>query len=123
MKSFSKSWLSSTNAGKQRKYRVNAPLHLKRKLASCHLSKALREKYGKRNVVVRTGDKVKVLRGQFKGHEGKVEKVDLSTSKVIIGGIDIQKKDGNKTQFPINISNIMITEVKAEDKKRKLQKE
>ena len=38
--------------------------------------------------------------------------------RLIISGIDVQKKDGNKTRYPINPSNVMITELKLEDKKR-----
>ena len=44
MKEFSKSWVSSKKPGKQRKYRINAPLNIKRKFLSVHLSKELREK-------------------------------------------------------------------------------
>ena len=71
---FSTSWKSSKQPRKQRKYLANAPLHLKRKLLSVNLSKALREKVGKRNVVVKKGDKVKAMRGKFKNKQGKVSK-------------------------------------------------
>ena len=76
MKTWSKSWKSSKNPKKQRKYRFRAPIHIKKKFCNVHLSTELRTKYNKRSVVVVTGDKVKILRGQFKGHTGKVEKVD-----------------------------------------------
>ena len=41
---------------------------------SAKLSKELRAKQNIRSVRVRTGDKVKILRGQFKGKTGVVEK-------------------------------------------------
>ena len=76
-KIFSTSWKSSKQPRKQRKYVYNAPNHIKKKLVSTTLSKELRKNYGKRNVPIRKGDKIKVLRGQFKGKTGEVTKVDL----------------------------------------------
>jgi large subunit ribosomal protein L24 len=119
MKKFSRSWISSKNQGKQRKYRINAPLHIKQKFASCHLSKELKKKHGKRSTILRNGDKVKILRGQFKGKEGKVEKVMLKESKAIIAGVEAAKKEGTKLPYPVHISNLMITEIIIDDKKRK----
>lgn len=116
---FSKSWKSSKKPSKQRKYRYNAPLHIKQKFMSVHLSKELREKYARRNFPIRKGDKVKVLRGQFKGRENKVEQVMLSKLKVYITGIDRSKKEGSKVKYPFEPSNLMITELNLEDKKRK----
>ena len=118
MKSWSKFWKSSKKPGKQRKYRHNAPLHIRRKLVSSHLSKELMKKHGKRSIAVVTGDKVKVARGQFRGHTGKIEKVDVNHCKVFVTGIEITKKDGNKTTYPIDPSNVIITELKLDDKKR-----
>ena len=89
---WSTNWKASKNVAKQRKYRSNAPTHIKRKMCSVHLSKDLREKHGKRSVVVVTGDKVKVLRGQHKGHVGKVESVSTAYEQVRIAGIEISKK-------------------------------
>ena len=118
MKKFSTDWKSSTKRSKQRKYRINAPLHIKQKLAHSHLSKDLREKYGKRNANVRKGDKVKIMRGQFKKHEGKVERLDLKKSLVFVSGVEITKKDGTKKLLPSNPSNLMITELNLDDKTR-----
>ena len=52
-KKFSASWKTSTQPRKQRKYRHNAPMHLRQKLVSVHLSKDLRKNYGKRSIPVR----------------------------------------------------------------------
>ena len=62
--SFVKTWNKSTQPRKQRKYIHNSPLHIKQKLAHVHLSADLRKKHGLRNVQIRKGDKVRVLRGQ-----------------------------------------------------------
>ena len=118
MKKFSKDWKSSTKRSKQRKYRINAPLHIKQKLAHSHLSKDLRQKYGKRNASVRKGDKVKIMRGQFKKHEGKVERLDLKESLAFVSGVETTKKDGTKKMLPSHPSNLMIIELNLDDKIR-----
>jgi large subunit ribosomal protein L24 len=116
---FSTSWKSSKRPAKQRKYRHNAPLHIIQKFLSSHLSKDLRKKYGKRSMVVVKGDKVKVMRGQFSGRENKVERVDHKAIEVYVSGVERTKKDGSKSVYPIHPSNIMITELNLDDKKRK----
>ena len=118
MKEWSRMWKSSRKARKQRKYRFNAPLHIKRKFLGSHLSKALRQKYGTRNMAIVKGDKVKIARGQFRGQSGKVEDVDVKRVVIFISGIEIQKKDGSKSRPPITPSNVIITELNLEDKKR-----
>lgn len=115
---FSKTWKRSKQPRKQRKYRYNAPLHIKTKFMSAHLSKELRQKHKKRSFSVRKGDKVKVMRGQFKKKTGKIERIDVKKSRVYITGIEFIKKDGTKTMYPINPSNLMIIELNLDDKKR-----
>jgi large subunit ribosomal protein L24 len=106
-------------ARKQRKYLATAPLHIKQKLVHAHLSKELREKHNKRSLGLKKGDKVKIMRGQFKKISGNVEKIDLKKGKAIVTGIEMTKKDGSKVNYPLNVSNLMITELNLEDKKRK----
>ena len=65
----------SSQRRKSRKAHFSAPSHLKRKIMSSHLSKDLKTKYDVRAVAVRKGDTVKVMRGTFKGREGKVQSV------------------------------------------------
>lgn len=115
---FSSSWKRSVQPRKQRKYRYNAPLHIKQKFISAHLSKDLRKKHNKRNIGVRKGDKVKVMRGQFKKKEGKVDQVSLKKTQVYVEGVEITKKDGTKTRYPIHPSNLMIIELNMDDKMR-----
>jgi len=117
-KTFVKSWKSSKQPRKQIKYRANAPLNIKNKFLSIHLSKDLKTKHKKRNITVRKGDTVKILRGQFKGKSGKVDRVDTKKTKVFIQGIEVPKKDGTNTFYPFNPSNLMITELNLDDKKR-----
>jgi large subunit ribosomal protein L24 len=78
----------------------------------------LKKKYNVNSVRVRTGDSVTVLRGQFKGKSGAVDRVDVSREKVYVVGVETIKKDGAKSLYPIHASNVMVTAVKSEDKKR-----
>ena len=116
-------WNRSTQPRKQRKYRYNAPLHIKRKFMSVNLAKDLRIIHKKKSTIVRKGDKIKILRGQFKGKIAKVEKVLTKYEKLYIEGITITKKDGNKVFYPVQPSNVQIIELKIEDKKRKAKLE
>ena len=122
-KKFSTSWKRSSQPRKQRKYRYNAPLHVRQKLVHVHLSRDLRKKYGTRAVQVRKGDKVKVMRGKFKKQEGKVERVNLKRERIFVTGLEYTKKNGSKVPVAFNPSNLMITVVDTNDKRRKLGKE
>ncbi len=117
-KDFSRSWRSSRQPDKQRKFIYNAPYHLRGSLMTSLLSKELRKKYNKRSLRLRKGDKVKVMRGQFKGKQGVVENVDLKNYKVNIENVQMNKKDGTTTYYPLHPSNLMIIDVYKEDKKR-----
>lgn len=117
-KKWSKSWVKSKQPRKQRKYRYNAPLHIRHKFISAHLSKELQKKYGKRNLSVRVGDKCKIMRGQFKGTEDKIEGVNLKKCCIYMKGVRTEKKDTTKVKYPIHTSNLLITELNLDDKKR-----
>lgn len=113
------SWKKSLQPRKQRKYRYQAPLHIKQKFMHVHLSPELRKKYAFRQIQLKTGDKVKVLRGDFKKREGKVETIHLKREQVFIIGLERIKKDGTKLLVAFHPSNLMILELNLDDKKRK----
>ena len=115
---WSKEWRSSKQGRKQRKYLFNAPNHTKNEFMGCHLSRELMEKHGIRSAKIRSGDKVKVNRGKFKGHTGSVDRVDRENTSAYITGIELVKGDGSKVIPPIKISNMIITELKLDDKRR-----
>jgi large subunit ribosomal protein L24 len=117
-KEFSRYWVGSKQPRKQRKYLANAPLHIKHKMMSVHLSKELRKKYGKRNFPIRKDDVVVVMKGEFKKKTGKIAEVNMSKQKVLIDGIYKSKKDGTKIKIYFEPSNLMIQELTLEDKKR-----
>ncbi len=104
---------------KQRKAYYNAPLHKRQKLMSAPLSRELREKYGIKTLPVRKGDKVRVLRGDFKGKEGEVVRVDLKNYVIYVDGVTIEKADKTPVFRPIHPSNVMIVSLKLDDKWRK----
>ena len=117
-KKFSKKWKSSKQPRKQRKYLINAPLHVKHKFLGSHLSKELYQKYKIKSIPVRKEDEVIIKRGQFKGTKGKVEKVLLRRTRIFVANAQIQKRDGNKAYYPIHPSNVVITDLNLKDKER-----
>jgi len=111
-------WKSSKQPRKQRKYVREAPLHRKSKLLGSHLSKELKTKHKMRSLRLVKGDKVKVMRGTFKGKTGKVERIDVNKSRAYITGVEFIKRDGSKASYPIRTSNLLIQDLNLSDKKR-----
>lgn len=109
----------SKKPSKQRYALYNAPLHVKHKMLAAHLSKELRMQYGTRSLPVRRGDVVVVMRGDFKGRQGKVVKVDTSKMRVYVEGIMGEKSDGTKYYIPIHPSNLVIVKLDLSDKMRR----
>jgi len=84
-----------------------------------HLSKDLRQKYGKRSARITIGDSVKILRGEYKGIDGKVTKVSLLKNSIAIEGIKKEKSKGEKIDVYIRSSNVVITGLNTDDKWRR----
>ncbi|MHA1604100.1 MAG: 50S ribosomal protein L24, partial [Candidatus Freyarchaeota archaeon] len=53
------------------------------------------------------------------GLEGKVEKVDTKNYRLHVEGATIEKADGTAIFYPIHPSNVMISKLKLDDKRRK----
>jgi len=115
---FSTKWRASKQVRKQRKYIINAPLHIKRKVLSANLSKELRKKYGIRSIEVRKNDEVKVMRGESTGKQGKVMVIKLKKNKVAIEGVQRTKKDGTKVNIWFHASKLQIINLNSDDKYR-----
>ena len=107
---FSIKWKASKQPRKQRKYRANAPLHIRHRLVSANLSKKLRKQYQRRSFPLKKEDSVKIMRGEFKGRTGKISLVSLKKLRVAIEGISRTKKDGTKINVYFNPSNLQIQE-------------
>ena len=93
------------------------------KQAGSHLSKQLRQKYGQRSVRILNGDTVKVIRGEFKGVDGKVVKVSTAKHTIAIEGVKKQKRKGDKIDVYIDSSNVVITNLNTDDKWRTVRLE
>ena len=111
--------IKSKKARKQRKYLYNAPLHKKRKWIASHLEENLLLKYDRRSIPVIKGDTVKVMRGNFKGHEDKISHVNVKKQIVEIEGLTMIKADGKKIAKPIHPSNVLITKLNLTDSWRR----
>jgi len=82
------------------------------------LSKDLHKKYGKRSVRVVEGDSITILRGEFKGVEGKIAKISTEKSSVAVEGIKKEKTKGDKFDVYIHTSNLVVTSLNTSDKWR-----
>ncbi|MHC1570246.1 MAG: 50S ribosomal protein L24 [Methermicoccaceae archaeon] len=110
--------LKSSKPSKQRKFRATAPHHRRRRFLAAHLSRELMEEYKRRSLPVRVGDTVKVVRGEFKDTEAKVEGVSYEKGTIVVDGISIMKADGTEVPRPIHPSNVIITKLDLSDERR-----
>lgn len=108
----------SAKPGAQRKQLYSAPLHLRHKLFNARLSDELRERYGVKRLPVRVGDTVRIMRGEFTGHEGKVVRVDLKRVRLFVEGAQVKRADGTPVYYPIHPSKVMIVKLDLSDKYR-----
>ena len=111
----------SKQGRKQRKALYNAPIHVRRRNVSAHLSDELMKQTATRSSRVIVGDTVKVMRGdeEVKGVEGKVSDVNTRTGRIVIEGITMPKADGTMKARPVHSSNVIITKLDLTDPRRK----
>ncbi len=107
------------NPRKQRKILLNAPAHKRHKLMAAPLSPELTAQKGIKTLPVRKGDSVRVMRGDHKGFEGKVSRIDLKKYRIYIEGLTREKVDGSTIFVPLHPSKIMIRNLNLDDKIRK----
>ena len=79
------------------------------------LSKQLRQKYHRRSIRIIKGDTVKILRGEYKGIDGKVTKISLEKNSIAVEGVQREKLKGGKIDLYIHSSNTVITSLNTED--------
>ncbi len=87
----------------------NLAMHTGHKILAAPLSRDLRKSNKCRSMPVRKGDKVKILRGDFKGMEGDVTSVDLKTHRITIEKVVTTKADETEVSRRVHASNVMIT--------------
>lgn len=95
-----------------------ATFHTRSKQLGSQLSEDLRKKYGKKSVRVIEGDSIKIVRGEFKGVDGKISKVSTKKSSVAVEGVKKEKTKGDKFDVYIHTSNLLVTGLNTEDKWR-----
>ncbi|XP_020106876.1 60S ribosomal protein L26-1-like [Ananas comosus] len=108
----------SSSRRKCRKAHFSAASSVRRVLMSAPLSSELRSKYGVRSMPVRKDDEVQVVRGTFKGREGKVVQVYRRRWVVHVERITREKVNGSTVNVGIVPSKVVLTKLKL-DKDRK----
>ncbi|MFB3047666.1 MAG: 50S ribosomal protein L24 [Nitrosopumilaceae archaeon] len=109
---------------KIRNYQIyRAPYAVKSNQVGSPLSEELRKKYGKRSVRVVVDDSVRIIRGEYKGIDGKVTKVSIMKNSIAIEGIKREKLKGEKTDVYISASNVVVTGLNTDDHWRKTKLE
>jgi len=95
---------------KKRREFANAPLHYRRRFVAAHLSRELREKFGRRSLPVNKGDRVRIMKGKFSGLAGKVVGVDLGRGVIRVEGAVVKKQAGKEVFVPVRPSTTVIIE-------------
>ena len=95
-----------------------ATMQTRSKQLGANLSKDLQKKCGKKSARVVEGDSVTILRGEFKGVDGKVSKISTQKTSVAIEGVKKEKTKGDKFDVYIHTSNLVITSLNGDDKWR-----
>jgi len=111
--------MKTTSPRKQRKQLYQAPLHKRYKIFSAPLSPDLKKSHGINALPIRSGDTVRIMRGDRKGIEGKVAEVDRTKYRISIEGVTREKVDGTTVPAPIHPSKVMITNLNLDDKWRR----
>jgi large subunit ribosomal protein L24 len=96
-----------------------ATSHMRHRLFGAHLSPELMASHLVKTFPVRSGDTVRVMRGDHKGSEGKVTRIDKKKYRIYVEGLTREKVDGTQIFVPIHPSKVMVTQLNLDDKWRK----
>ncbi|CAO3674407.1 unnamed protein product [Rhizopus stolonifer] len=107
----------SSSRRKSRKSHFSATSDVRCKIMSAPLSKELREKYNARAIPVRKDDTVMVVRGTYKGREGKITQVYRKKWVIHIDRVAREKVNGATAPIGISASKVVVTNLKL-DKSR-----
>jgi len=111
--------MSSTSSSKARlKTIAVSPKHVRDKNICSTLTDDLREQYRRRSIRVIKGDTVRVMRGEYTGIEGKVEKVNTTRGTLSIEGVQREKVRGGNVKVQIHSSNVRVSGLNLDDKYR-----
>ena len=110
---------SSASSSKARlKTIAVTPKHVRDKNICSTLTEDLREQYTRRSIRVIKGDTVRVMRGEYSGIEGKVEKVNTIRGTLSIEGVQREKVRGGNVKVQIHSSNVIVSGLNLDDKYR-----
>jgi large subunit ribosomal protein L24 len=87
-------------------------------MLSARLSDDLTSRHKVRRIPLRTGDTVRIMRGEFADLVGKVEKVEYSTGRIFVEGMTREKAAGISSKLPVHSSKVLITNLNLSDKWR-----
>nr|ODN87803.1 60S ribosomal protein L26 [Cryptococcus depauperatus CBS 7841] len=85
---------------------------------SSPLSKELRKEHNARSMPIRKDDEVLIVRGKYKGREGKVTQVYRKKWVIHVDRVHVEKSNAATVPVGIHPSNVVITSLKL-DKDRK----
>lgn len=94
------------------------PKHVRDKSICSTLTDDLRKQYNRRSIRVIKGDTVRVMRGEYTGIEGKVEKVNTERGTLSIEGVQREKVRGGNVKVQIHSSNVRVSGLNLDDKYR-----
>jgi large subunit ribosomal protein L24 len=94
------------------------PKHVRDKSICSTLTDDLRKQYNRRSIRVIKGDTVRVMRGEYTGIEGKVEKVNTKRGTLSIEGVQREKVRGGNVKVQIHSSNVRVSALNLDDKYR-----
>jgi len=111
--------MKSTKPDAQRKRLFQAPQHARYRQLSATLADELKKSHNANAAPLRVGDTVRIMRGDRKGFEGKVARIDRKRYRISIEGATREKVDGTTTLASIHPSKLMITRLNLDDKWRR----
>ncbi|ETW80591.1 hypothetical protein HETIRDRAFT_385189 [Heterobasidion irregulare TC 32-1] len=108
----------SSSRRKSRKAHFSAPSSVRRKIMSSSLSKELRTKHNARSIPIRKDDEVRIVRGKYKGREGKVSQVYRKKWVIHVDRVQRDKANGSSIPIGIHPSNVVIINIKLDKDRR-----
>ena len=106
----------------ERTKRYFADIHTRKSFLHIHVSKTLRSKLKakRRAILVRKGDKVRVMRGFARGQEAKVLRVDYIKLKIYLEGITDRTARGREVPVPLEASNLLLLEMESTPERQQI---
>jgi len=108
----------SSSRRKTRKAHFTAPSSVRRKIMSSALSKELRGKYNCRSLPIRKDDEVRIVRGKYKGRDGKVTQVYRKKWVIHVDRVQRDKSNGASVPIGIHPSKVVIVNIKLDKDRR-----